>query len=160
MPEKVKDLKPPTGLARLAFRAPLWLYRAGLGWLLGGRFLELTHIGRKSGKERQTVLEVVKHDRQTGAYYVAAGFGPKSDWYQNVLANPQVKVRSGRQSMAARAVPLAAEESGLVLVDYAHRYPLAFKELCQFMGYRVDGSDADIRALGQDLHLVALRPTA
>lgn len=50
------DARPPRGLLRLAARLPLWLYRAGLGWLLSNRFLMLTHIGRKSGLPRQVVV--------------------------------------------------------------------------------------------------------
>ncbi|HZD55150.1 MAG TPA: nitroreductase family deazaflavin-dependent oxidoreductase, partial [Anaerolineales bacterium] len=83
MPEKVKELGPPTGLARLALRAPIWIYRLGLGKLLGNRFLELTHIGRKSGLPRHTVLEVVRYDPANGIYYIAVGFGKHSDWYKN-----------------------------------------------------------------------------
>ena len=49
----------PRGLACLAFRLPIGLYRLRLGWLLGDRLL-LTHIGRKSGLPRQAVIEVVR----------------------------------------------------------------------------------------------------
>lgn len=31
--------RPPRGFQRLLWRAPIWLYRLGLGWLLGHRFL-------------------------------------------------------------------------------------------------------------------------
>lgn len=71
----------PAGVLRAMFRAPIFLYRIHLGWLLGGRFLMLTHIGRKSGVPRQTVIEVVSHDKETGKYYVAAAWRDKSDWY-------------------------------------------------------------------------------
>ncbi len=49
MVEKVKEIHPPRGLARIGFRIPIILYRLGLGGLLGTRFLLLTHTGRKSG---------------------------------------------------------------------------------------------------------------
>jgi deazaflavin-dependent oxidoreductase (nitroreductase family) len=156
MPEKVREVKPPTGLTRLVFRIPIWFYRAGLGGLLGDRFLELTHTGRKSGLARQAVLEVVRHDKKTGIYYIAAGFGGGSDWYRNILANPHVEIRSGRVHVQAVAVPLSEEEAGDELVNYARRHPKAFKELARFMGYRVDGSEADIHALGRYLRMFAL----
>ena len=42
----MKLARPPrTRLRRALFRAPIWLYRLGLGGLLGGRFLLLTHTG-------------------------------------------------------------------------------------------------------------------
>ena len=158
MPEKVREVKPPTGLTRLAFRFPIWFYRAGFGRLLGDRFLELTHTGRKSGLARRTVLEVVRHDKKTGVYYIAAGFGEGSDWYQNILANPKVEVRSGGNHIQAVAVPLSEAEAGDDLVNYARRHPVAFKELVRFMGYQVDGSEADIHALGRYLRMFALTP--
>lgn len=36
----------PTGALRLAFRLPIYLYRLGLGQLLGHRFMLLTHRAR------------------------------------------------------------------------------------------------------------------
>jgi hypothetical protein len=47
---------PPTGVSRLAFKMPIYLYRLNLGWLLGHRFLLLVHRGRKCGLLRETVL--------------------------------------------------------------------------------------------------------
>jgi deazaflavin-dependent oxidoreductase (nitroreductase family) len=158
MPEKVKELEPPTGLARLALRAPIWIYRIRLGKLLGNRFLELTHIGRKSGLPRHTVLEVVRYDPPSGTYYIASGFGEHSDWYENILADPHVEVRSGSGHFKGIALQLSPEEAGEELVKYAHQHPIAFRELLQFMGYRVDGTDADTRALGHYMHLFALKP--
>ena len=52
----------PTGALRLAFRLPIYLYRLGLGRLLGHRFMLLTHRGRRSGRVYQTALEVVRYD--------------------------------------------------------------------------------------------------
>lgn len=158
MPEIVKEMQPPSGLARLAFRMPILLYRIGLGGLLGHRFLLLTHTGRKSGLPRQTVLEVVRYDRETGNYYIAVGFGKHSDWYKNITANPQVKIRSGGDRVQAKAVQLTPDEAGSELVRYAHEHSTTFKELVTFMGYRVDGTDADIHALGEFVRMFALKP--
>ena len=60
MAKQVKKLEPPQGCSRLLFRAPVWLYRLGLGGLFGKRMLLLNHTGRKSGLPRQAVLEVVQ----------------------------------------------------------------------------------------------------
>ncbi len=64
---------PPDKALRFGLRLPIWLYRMKLGWLLGNHFLLLVHIGRKSGKSRQTVIEVVQHDKKTDTYYVVSG---------------------------------------------------------------------------------------
>lgn len=158
MPEKIFEPKPPRGLSRLAFRLPIWLYRLKLGRLLGKRFLLLHHIGRKTGLPRQTVLEVVRYDKPRGTYMVAVGFGTRSDWYQNVMANPRVGVESGGQRMQAVAERLPPEAAELELVDYNSRHPGLMKELARIMGYRLDGTEADVRALGRIIPMVALKP--
>jgi deazaflavin-dependent oxidoreductase (nitroreductase family) len=159
MPEIIKETSTPHGLGRIAFRAPIWLYRLGLGGMLGERFLLLTHTGRKSGLLRKAVLEVVRHDKDSGVYYVASGFGEKSDWYHNVMKEPRVTVQSGRKpGFKAVAEHLIPEEAELELLDYARRHPTAMRELARFMGYLLDGSEEDIRALGRILPIFALRP--
>ncbi|MCA9848813.1 MAG: nitroreductase family deazaflavin-dependent oxidoreductase, partial [Dehalococcoidia bacterium] len=76
--ERLTTRQPPTGPWKLFFRAPIWLYRLHLGWLLGGRFLLMEHVGRRSGLVRRVVVEVVHHDRDADTYTVASGFGPRS----------------------------------------------------------------------------------
>ena len=73
--EIVKNVRPPSGVSRALFRAPIYLYRLGLGWLFGKRILLLNHIGRVSGTQRQVILEVVEHDPTNGSFVVASGWG-------------------------------------------------------------------------------------
>jgi deazaflavin-dependent oxidoreductase (nitroreductase family) len=159
MPKQRNNARPLKGIKRLLFRAPLWFYRLGLGNLLGRRFILLNHTGRKSGAARQAVLEVVDFDPPTNTYFVASGFGKASDWYQNIVHNPQVRVQVGRQSWAAVANPLPPEESGTMMADYARRHPAAAKQLMRLCGFEVDGTDADYRAVGREhIPFVALQP--
>ncbi|MCA9953272.1 MAG: nitroreductase family deazaflavin-dependent oxidoreductase [Ardenticatenaceae bacterium] len=152
------ERKPVTGLKKFFFRAPLFLYRIGLGGLLGHRFLLLNHIGRKSGKPRQSVLEVVNHDKATDTYYIASGFGKKSDWYLNILAHPPVDIQVGWRKMAVTAVPLSPEASGQAMVDYSRRYPMAAKNLGKLIGYDVS-TEEEYRAVGRDsIPFIALEP--
>lgn len=71
------------------------LWRLGLGPLINsrpeevGRIMVLTTTGRKSGLLRRTP---VNYARVNGDVYCLAGFGRKSDWYRNVMANPGVEV--------------------------------------------------------------------
>lgn len=158
MPLKSDTLRPPRGLSRLLFRLPIWLYRLGLGWLLGQRFLLLNHTGRKSGRVRQTVLEVAGHDEESDTYLVAAGFGPRSDWYRNLLKRPEVTIQVGRRRLPVVAELLSAAESGEEMVDYARRHPTAVRALSRALGFEAD-SEADYRKLGQEsVPFVAFRP--
>jgi deazaflavin-dependent oxidoreductase (nitroreductase family) len=159
MPEKIKDVKPPTGLSRFLYRLPIWFYKLHIGWLLGGRFLLLSHIGRKSGQPRQAVLEVVGHDKDTNTYYVASGFGSKSQWFQNLQQTPDVNIQVGRKKMPVTARILPPEESGQTMVNYAHQHAKAAKNLMKLIGYQVDGSDEDYYAIGaKQIPFVAFEP--
>jgi len=152
------ERKPVTGLKRLFFRAPIYLYRLGLGGLLGKRFLLLNHVGRKSGKARQTVLEVVNHDKETDTFYIASGFGEKSDWYLNILEHPEVNIQVGWRKMSVTAVPLTPEESGQAMVNYTRRHPTAAKNLGKLIGYDVS-TEEEYRTVGREsIPFIALKP--
>ncbi len=150
---------PPKGIARWFMRMPITFYRLGLGGLMGGRFLLLNHVGRKSGLPRQVVLEVVNHDAATGTYTVASGFGPTSDWFRNLQAAPDVTIQVRRKKMAVRAHFLSQSEGGEVMMDYAKRYPKAALALSKTLNYPVgDGTPEDYRIVGEGIPFVEFRP--
>jgi deazaflavin-dependent oxidoreductase (nitroreductase family) len=148
---------PPKGFARLLWRAPIWFYKVGLGWMMGKRFLLLNHIGRKSGKPRQAVLEVVRYDKQAHTYYVASGFGEKSDWFQNVMHTPDVTIQVGSKRYETQAVRLSPEAAEEELLSYGRNHPTAIKNLAGLMNYPVDGSEDSIRKLGRLLPMIAFK---
>jgi deazaflavin-dependent oxidoreductase (nitroreductase family) len=104
-----------------------------VGWLLGHRFLLLTHVGRRSGKRRQTVLEIVDHDKTENTYTVAAAWGRKSDWFQNVQAKPEVAITIGGRRFVACASTLVVSEAERALEGYSRRHPSAFRALARLM---------------------------
>jgi deazaflavin-dependent oxidoreductase (nitroreductase family) len=161
MSEKKQIRARPHGLLRWFFRIPIWFYRLGLGWLLGSCFLLLHHIGRKSGLPRQTVLEVVNYDKATDTYYVAVGFGPKTDWYRNLLQTPEAKIQVKQRKLVVTADPLTPEASAEAMVYYARRHPTAARNLSRLLGYNVQqGTEEEYRRVGRELvQFVALRPT-
>lgn len=150
-------IRPPRGLGRTLWRLPIWLYRANLGWLLTSHFLLLEHVGRKSGQVRQAVLEVLKRDKIHDVYYLAAGFGPKSDWYQNLLKTPQARIQSGLRKADVMAEVLSMEEAGHIILDYARRYPIAIRTLARVIGYEVGKGEVDYRGFASVVPIVALK---
>lgn len=75
-------------------RFMLLLWRLGLGtWgngtSFGGSLMVLKHTGRKTGLTRHTP---VNYTIVEGDVYCTAGFGVVSDWYLNIMANPEVEV--------------------------------------------------------------------
>jgi deazaflavin-dependent oxidoreductase (nitroreductase family) len=71
------------------------LWRLGLGRFInispryGGRIMVLSHRGRKSGRLLHTPVNYAEVD---GAIYCVAGFGAKTHWYRNLVADPNVEI--------------------------------------------------------------------
>jgi deazaflavin-dependent oxidoreductase (nitroreductase family) len=151
---------PPQGFARWLARFPLWIYRLRLGFLLGNRFLMLTHIGRKSGLPRQTVLEVVRHDDLTNSYVVASGWGEQSNWFRNILQTPQVTLTVGFRRLGAVAVRLSPKGAEHEFRDYARRHPRAFRALSSaILAQPSPDTDENCHSLAQSIPVVVFQPT-
>ena len=159
MPIKIKETHSPHGLTRLLARLPIWLFRLHLGWALDHRFLLLTHTGRKSGLPRQAFLEVLQYDKVSDTYCVLSGWGKQPDWFRNVEQTPQVVIEVGRRRFPACAVRLEPEVAERAILNYARRYPIAIRVLPRLIGYCVDGTEEDFRALARQGIVVAFHPT-
>ncbi|PSL06871.1 deazaflavin-dependent oxidoreductase (nitroreductase family) [Haloactinopolyspora alba] len=110
-------------------RAPIWIYRARLGFLFGSRLLLLEHVGRRSGLARYVVLEVAARP-EAGSYVVVSGLGPSSQWFRNVLAEPRVRISVGRHHRRpAWARQLDVQEARGVFATYAAAHPRTWRVL-------------------------------
>ena len=150
----------PGRLTRSFFRAPTWLYDHGLGWLLTGRLLCLTHVGRRSGRQYRTALEVV--GRHGDEIFVVAGFGASSDWYRNIQANPPLEVVSGRRRFTPAWRELDTAEAATVIAAYERRNrlitPVVRTGLSKLVGWRYDGTPAARQRLVDQLPVLGFRP--
>ncbi|MFW0786552.1 nitroreductase family deazaflavin-dependent oxidoreductase [Gordonia sp. CPCC 206044] len=114
---------------RWLVRAPIWLFRARLGFLFGGRLLLLEHVGRTSGEPRYVVLETVERP-DAARVIVASGFGERAQWFRNLQAEPACHVSIGfGHRMAATASRLGEDETAVVLSRYRVAHPRAYAEL-------------------------------
>lgn len=149
---------PPRGLKALPWKLPILIYRSGLGWIMGTKFLLLEHIGRRTGQLRRAVLEVIDLDPVEGEYVVASGFGTRSQWFQNISQEPRVTIQVGSKRIDALASRLDPDQAGELLLRYAERHPGNLKALGALLGYEIDHSPEGIRAFGRELPLVRFEP--
>lgn len=76
-------------------RFMVFMWKIGLGRMInawpsvGGRIMVIHHRGRKSGKEYLTPVNYAIVDHEI---YATAGFGSGTDWYRNILANPDIEL--------------------------------------------------------------------
>ncbi|ONM50000.1 nitroreductase family deazaflavin-dependent oxidoreductase [Nocardia donostiensis] len=114
---------------RHLMRAPIWLYRARLGFLLGSRLLMLEHRGRKTGLRRYVILEVIDHP-EPDRYVVVSGFGTKAQWFRNIQADPRTHVWTGRRHRTpATARVLLQEQAAASLQRYTRQHPRAWETM-------------------------------
>ena len=147
-----RDLAMQMFRIRWLVRAPIGLYRAGLGWVLGRRFVMVEHLGRKSGVWREVVLEVVDRPDETHVV-VCSGLGPGSQWFRNIRVNPDVRISTGNlRSVPARARVLAREEAREHLARYAAAHPAAYRNL----SHLIEPEDGTV----EDLPFVEFTPRA
>jgi deazaflavin-dependent oxidoreductase (nitroreductase family) len=152
--------RPPGRVLGAALRAPVWLYRAHLGWLLGNRFLYIAHRGRRTGRCRHTVVEVVRLDRAVPEAAVIAAWGPTTQWYRNLEAAPAQEVRIGRRRWPGpRHRFLDQPQREALLRSYAIEHPRAARGLGRAFGVS-DLDAAEISRLAGRTRAVAFRPSS
>jgi deazaflavin-dependent oxidoreductase (nitroreductase family) len=146
---------------RLLFHAPVHLYRWRLGWLLGRRFLLLSHIGRHSGMRRETVLEVLAYRQDGPEAIVMSAFGSNAAWLRNIEANPIAEVTIGSQRFPAVHRFLKTDDAVEVLKGYLQRNrliaPVVRFVLSRLVDFTFDGSHEQCRRLVEQLPLIGFR---
>ena len=88
-------------MIELAWAVHRFVYRLSggrIGTRVGGLpVLELTTTGRKSGEPRRVLLNYREHDRGYVVVASAAGSERPPDWWLNLAATPQARVRRDRR---------------------------------------------------------------
>ncbi len=141
---------------RIVFKAPLYLWRMGLGFLIGRYIMVITTTGRKSGEPRHTMAEW--HPLSSGRKFVPVNYGERAQWYRNVAADPHVTIQTseGTEHVIARRVTDDAE-----LIEVYH----AIKRLNPMMvGWYLDAngvqdSEADVIAKKDRIYMLSFDPT-
>ena len=152
--------KRPSALLKFFFKTPLLLHKLGLsGWerLIGAQWMLITTIGRKTGKRRQTMVDVMDYDKTTDTYYIEAAYGERADWYKNIQSNPIFEAQVGRRKFKACAGPLSNEGAGDLLVQFYRQKPAYTRSVMAMAGMKFNGED-ELRELGKNLMLLAVTP--
>jgi deazaflavin-dependent oxidoreductase (nitroreductase family) len=151
-----KDEKAPAFMIPL-FKLPNLLYRLHLGWLLGKRFMQLVHIGRRSGKVRRTVLAILRFDPESREILAVSAW-KGSDWYYNIQASPALRVETGRVHYVPDQRTLSPEEITTAFMEYREQHPIFSRIICRIPGWKWDSTYEEFLELARTLRGVAFRP--
>ena len=139
------------------FKLPVFLYRVGLGRVLGKRFMQITHVGRHSGKVRRTVLAVLRFDEQTKEIYAVSAW-KGSDWYSNIQASPALQVETGPVRYVPVQRTLTPEEITTTFLKYRKQHPIFSRMVCRIPGWKWDSTYGEFLELARTLRGVAFSP--
>ncbi len=145
---------PNTPARRVLHRAPVALWRLGLGQLIGRPLVLVTTRGLKSGKARRTAL--MPH-RLGGRLYLWCPYGERSQWYRNVRAHPLVTVQSSDGVQPARAVRLESEAEAAGLYHRLKDFDAGMlRQYLESVG--IADTESSVVASRQRLHVFRLDP--
>lgn len=146
----------PRWLLRLLTLPPQFLYRIGLGPILGRKILLLTTRGRKSGLPRTTPLQ---YEQLGDSFFVGSMRGAKADWYQNLVADSEVSIRVGRQKIRGRAIPIEDQDRVYEFVRFRlEKSPRMIGAILQLDGLSSDPGVDELREYARSLTMVEIQP--
>lgn len=145
-------------LSRVAFRAPILLYRLGLGGVLGHQFLLLTHAGRRTGRVHETVLKVLRYDPATRESVVASAWGPEADWYRNIQRRPALAVRSAGAWYVPETRSVPPDEAFEIFSDWTRRQHWFVELMLDQIGLTWDVPESEQRTIVARFPFIGFRP--
>jgi deazaflavin-dependent oxidoreductase (nitroreductase family) len=152
--------KRPGPFLKFFLRFPIHLHKMGFGgWerLMGAQWMLITTVGRKSGKRRNAMVDVMDYDKATDTYYIEAAYGSRADWFRNIQSNPRFEAQVGRRKFHATATPLSNEKAGELMVHFYRAKPAYTRSVMAMVGMKFEGEE-ELRALGSKLTLLAVQP--
>jgi deazaflavin-dependent oxidoreductase (nitroreductase family) len=133
------------------------LYRTGLKRWIGGAMVVLTHVGRKSGKVRKTVLHVQDYNPTSKEVQLVAAFGI-TDWFLNISKRPALLVEIGNVRYVPEQKILTVHEIAALERAFREKHPLVAKVQAWLMGWPWKASDEEFMAFASSLRGLALWP--
>jgi deazaflavin-dependent oxidoreductase (nitroreductase family) len=98
-------------------------FRANGGPPEGRPLLLLTTVGRRTGQARTTPMMYVPDGDRLLVIASNAGAVKHPDWFNNLVANPDVTVEVGSESYPATAVVTEGAERDRLFAGICERYP-------------------------------------
>lgn len=133
------------------------LWRLRLGWIAGHALLVVTHVGRRTGRHRRTVLYVQHYDRATREATVISVWG-ESQWIRNIRRRPAAQVEIALQRYAPEQRFLTTEEIFALEKRFRRRHRIIAWGQAKLMGWPWPATDAQLREISARMRAVAFHP--
>lgn len=153
-------LNRPNAIQKFFFNIPVWFHKIGFGgWerLIGAQWMLITTTGRKSGKPRETMLDVMDYNAATDTYYIEAAYGSRADWVRNIESNPRFQAQVRRRKFFAHLTSLSSGEAGEMMVNFYRTKPAYTRSIMAMVGMKFEGEE-ELRKIASKLTLFAVHP--
>ncbi len=147
----------PGSLFRWIFKLPILFNKLGLSSFIPKNVLILTTIGRKTGKKRLTPLGF-GYDPLENGYVVASGWEGRTDWFRNLMANPNVHVQMRNLEFNCRAEILPLEKRVFQINEYNQRNPFAKRLWSHVFGDTFEDTPEGLSKIAEKMPTVVFRP--
>lgn len=132
------------------------MYKIGLAPIVGRVILLLTTTGRRTGKPHTTPLT---YDEIDSLIYVGSARGQKADWFQNILADPNVKVQVKNRHFSATAEPSTdPHRIAEFLTLRLQKRPRFVGAITRAVGLAKDPTPAQLQEYAANRAMAVLRP--
>jgi deazaflavin-dependent oxidoreductase (nitroreductase family) len=81
-------------------------------------------IGARSGKEHVVPMRSLPDGESLYVFASAHGSDRQPDWYYNLVANPDITIEKGTETLAVRATVLHGGERDAIFARHAARFPI------------------------------------
>jgi deazaflavin-dependent oxidoreductase (nitroreductase family) len=86
--------------------------------------LLLHTVGAKSGKEHVVPMRAMPDGEALYVFASAHGSAKNPDWYYNLVANPEIVIENGTDTIPVRATEVVGAERNAVFARQAARFPI------------------------------------
>jgi deazaflavin-dependent oxidoreductase (nitroreductase family) len=81
-------------------------------------------IGARSGKEHVVPMRCLPDGEALYVFASAHGSDRNPDWYHNIVANPDITIEKGTETIPVRATEVFGEERDVIFARHAARFPI------------------------------------
>ncbi len=148
----------PGPLLRRLFKLPLLLHALGLGGIeriFGFHWLVVTVTGRKTGRPRRVVLDLLI-EREDG-FYADSGW-IESQWVKNLRIDPRVSLRIDRRHFSGVAEELSPEAGADIYLEWVARRRWAGRAILRVLSIDFSTPEASRRGLVERASVWVFRP--
>lgn len=132
------------------------IYALGLGGIIGHTVLLLTTTGRKSGQPRVMPLQ---YERVDDTIVIGSMHGMQADWVKNAVANPEVKLQIGRETVygTAEATDDIEKVTDFIMLRYVRR-PRMIGAILRADGVEMPVTRDSIETYARKLAMLVIHP--